>query len=347
MKARKFVDVATLYAAGGAGGNGCCSFRRERGIPRGGPDGGDGGSGGSVILRADPNRNSLVHLFYAPHQRAENGGHGKGKQMCGRDGRDQVVTVPCGVVVRDAETGGVLEELVASGAEFVAARGGRSGLGNIHWKSSTNRAPREHTPGEPGEQAHLILELKLLADAGLVGFPNAGKSSLLSRLSNARPKIADYPFTTLNPIIGTMIADDCGRITVADIPGLIEGSHAGVGLGHEFLRHIERSSMLIYVLDMAGADGRNPARDFRVLEEELRRHRDDLPDRPCLLVANKVDLPEADANWAEFVEETGRKPIRVSALTGAGIAELKKQIVTLWMSLRPRMPRKRPSKRSA
>ncbi len=323
MKTVRFIDVATLQARAGDGGNGCCSFRREKYVPKGGPDGGDGGRGGHVILQADPDLNSLLPIFYQPRQHAERGIHGKGKRLDGRRGRDRIVRVPCGTVVGDAETGSVLGELVTAGETMVVARGGKGGLGNCHWTSSTHQAPTEHTPGEPGEQRVLRLELKTVADAGLVGFPNAGKSSLLAALSDARPKVAAYPFTTLHPSLGTLISPEFSRLTVADIPGLIEGAHRGAGLGHAFLRHIERAPILVLVVDMAGVDGRTPHEDFFRIREELRLHKPELIERPTLVVANKMDLPEAADLRATFVRETGTDPLSVSAKTGVGIPELK------------------------
>lgn len=289
----------------------------------GGPDGGDGGRGGSVIVRGSHDLNSLVALYYAPHQRAQNGRPGRGKQMHGRNGKDCVAKVPCGTEVWDAGTGKLVGDIVEDGQELVVARGGKGGLGNCHWKSSTNQAPTEHTDGGEGENVELRLTLKLMADAGLVGFPNAGKSSLLTAMSDAHPKIAAYPFTTLNPIIGALIFDDYTRMTVADIPGLLKGAHEGAGLGHAFLRHIERSAFIIYVLDMAGVDGRDPADDYLGLREELRLHEQSLLERPSLVVANKMDLPESESRLKEFVTKTGIRPIAVSALNNDGIPELK------------------------
>ncbi len=348
VKARTFVDVVTLFATGGRGGDGCCSFRREKYVPRGGPDGGDGGRGGHVILRADPNENSLVRIFFAPHQRAQNGGHGQGKKMKGRDGQDTILPVPCGTVVRDPETGLILAELLEPGEDVVVARGGRGGLGNVHWKSSTRRAPRTHTPGEPGESVRRVLELKLLADAALVGMPNAGKSSLLRRLSDARPRVAAYPFTTLTPIVGTLVFPDHTRMILADIPGLIAGSHAGAGLGHAFLRHIERCSLLLYVLDMAATEGRDPFDDYHTLQTELERHQPDLRARPFLVVANKMDRPQAEQRHRDFVTRTGLRPLPVSALTGAGIERLKRRLFALHRRQHSRNPTPRspvPAKR--
>lgn len=305
------------------------SFRREKYVPHGGPDGGDGGRGGHVILEADRNESSLVRLYYRPELRAGRGGHGKGKKLYGRNGDDFVACVPCGTEVHDQETGLLLGDLVEHGQQLVVAHGGKGGRGNPHWKSATHQAPTEHTDGEPGEELTLRLELKLVAQAGLVGFPNAGKSSLLARLSDAHPKVAAYPFTTLNPVIGTVVFEDLSHVTVADIPGLIEGAHDGVGLGHAFLRHIERSSLLLFVIDMAATEQREPYTDYLTVQKELELHRADLLDRPSLCIANKMDRPEAKEHYEEFVQKTGITPIPVSAETGEGIDTLKTELYRL------------------
>jgi len=323
LKSRKFVDSTILYALGGRGGNGCASFRREKCVPRGGPDGGDGGRGGHVILRGNHDEDSLVSISFAPHRRAQNGGAGRGKRQHGKNGRDMTVQVPCGTEVRDALTGEMLGDIVDDGQELVVAKGGKGGLGNCHWKTSVKQAPVEHTDGEPGQEASLKLDLKLLADLGLVGYPNAGKSSLLTAITHAHPKVAAYPFTTLNPIVGTLIFEDYTRMRIADVPGLISGAHEGVGLGHSFLRHIERARFLAYVVDVAGVDGRDPAGDYRSLRDELAMHRADLAERPCLVLANKMDLPGSAEALATFSAETGTDPIPISALTGQGLDRLK------------------------
>ncbi len=321
MKPPTFVDRVRIEVRAGRGGHGVCSFRREKFVPRGGPDGGDGGRGGHVILEASPHENSLLSLFYQPIQRAVHGGSGRGQRQHGRDGADRIVRVPCGTEVRD-EAGAVLADLVAPGQRFRAARGGRGGLGNARFATSVRQAPRECTPGEDGEERHLWLELKLIAEAGLVGFPNAGKSTLLRRISRARPKVAPYPFTTLHPVIGTVLLDDERTWRVADIPGLLSGAHRGVGLGHAFLRHIERTRLLVFVVDLSGADGRDPADDYACLLEELRQHGAGLADRPRLVAANKLDLPDAEARLPEFRRRTGTAPIAISAQTGRGIEAL-------------------------
>lgn len=329
MKSHRFVDSVTFTATAGRGGNGSFSFRREKYVPRGGPDGGDGGRGGHVILQADHDVDSLIALYYHPRQRAEEGGAGRGQQMHGRNGRDLIIRVPCGTEIRGTDTGAVLGELLEHGATLTVAEGGKGGLGNCHWKTSSHQTPLEHTNGVPGEEKKLRLDLKLIADAGLIGFPNAGKSTLLSRLTPAHPKIAPYPFTTLNPIIGTLVFDDTSRVKIVDVPGLISGAHAGAGLGHTFLRHVERTRLLLFVIDMSGADGRRPADDYRILRQELKLHRPDLAQRPRLIIANKMDLPEAQDHFREFKRQTRTKPLPVSGLTGDGLEALKQAIEEL------------------
>lgn len=331
MKVRKFVDSVAIHVAAGDGGNGCVSFRREKFVPKGGPDGGDGGRGGHVKLQADPNTDSLLSLFFNPQQRAEDGGHGKGKKMYGRCGRDLVIKIPCGTEVWDVETEELVCDLLAPGEEVLIAHGGKGGLGNPHWQTSTHQTPYEHTDGMPGEERNLRLELKLLADVGLIGFPNAGKSSLVSRISHAHPKIAAYAFTTLNPIIGTVIYDENSRFTVADIPGLVKNAHQGVGLGDRFLRHIERAACLAYVIDMAGTEGRDPVEDYQILRNELQQYSKDMLSRPSIVVANKMDLPGAEDSLAEFKRSTGQKPVPVSAVSGDGLEDLKTK---LWRIVR-------------
>jgi len=330
VKTRKFVDSVVIHAAAGNGGNGCVSFRREKYVPRGGPDGGDGGDGGSVILRADPEVDSLIAFHYSPIQRAANAGHGSGQRKHGRSGGDLVLRVPPGTVICENASGRLIGELTEPGQDITVARGGRGGRGNWQWRSPTHRTPTEHTDGEPGEEIDLKLDLKLVSDVGLIGFPNAGKSSLLRAISHAHPKVAAYPFTTLNPIIGTVVFDDYSRMRVADIPGLIEGAHEGVGLGDAFLRHVERAVCLVFVIDTAGIDGRCPYEDFRCLREEIRRYNDDLCRRPYIVAANKMDLPRARENIEIFRRETGQSPIPISAKTGDGIDALKQAMQEMW-----------------
>ena len=336
MKAHKFVDSVVIHAVGGDGGTGAGTFRREKFVPMGGPDGGDGGRGGHVILRTDAQEDSLISLYFAPHQRAEHGGRGRNKQMHGRNGEDLFVKIPCGTEILDAESGERLADLVEPGAEFMAARGGKGGWGNMHWASATHQAPTEFTTGEEGEARRLRLNLKIVADVGLVGFPNAGKSSLLSVLTNAHPKIAPYPFTTLNPVMGTLMLPNYRSIRITDVPGLIQGAHAGAGLGDAFLRHIERASTLVLVIDMAGADGRDPVTDYRALLRELKLYNPELARRRTLVVANKMDLPEAEGLLREFTRRTRKKPLPVSAVTLQGLEEMKAALVKLTKPADPR-----------
>ncbi len=302
-----FVDKVTIRVRAGDGGNGCCSFRREKFVPKGGPDGGDGGDGGSVYLEASTSEQSLVSLVYQTRYRAPDGPGGRGAGMHGRNADDVVIKVPVGTVVIDTALGEVIGDLDASGIRLLVARGGRGGRGNARFASSTNRAPRYAEPGGEGEEKELFLELKTIADGGLVGYPNAGKSTLLGMLSSARPKVAPYPFTTLHPVVGVVEFDypDFTRLTLADIPGLIDGAHENVGLGHSFLKHIERTKVLIYVLDMAGTDGRDPVEDFHHLRHELELYMPGLSSRPSLIAANKMDAPEAAENLRRLQRDAG------------------------------------------
>ncbi|MEI6217573.1 MAG: Obg family GTPase CgtA, partial [bacterium] len=318
-----------LHACAGKGGNGCVSWRREKFVEKGGPDGGDGARGGHVILKADNNTDSLVDIYFAPHQRAQDGGRGGGQTLRGKAGKDLIVKVPLGTEVWDAAGTSMVADLVLHGDEFIAAHGGNGGLGNYRWRTKSFEALTAHTDGEPGELQTLKLELKLVADASLAGFPNAGKSSLLTAISSAHPKIGSYPFTTLNPVIGTVVFDDYSKISVADLPGLIKGAHEGIGLGHAFLRHMERARCLVYVLDMAGTDGRNPTDDYLNLKNELELHKAELIERPSLIVANKMDLEISAKNLARFTKKTRKKPILVSTITGEGIDKLKQALKKL------------------
>ena len=333
-----FVDRIKVFAQAGKGGRGSVSFRREKFVPKGGPDGGDGGRGGDVILRADRHVDNLANLFYEPIIKAKNGGHGMGKKMAGRAGATKIVKVPVGTIVYavegaqrstpNAEQSGIpIVDLTRDGQEFVLCRGGAGGKGNVHFKSSRNRAPRQYTEGEEGEQGYFLFELRTIADAGLVGYPNAGKSTLLRKISAARPKVAAYPFTTLHPIVGVMEMPGYRRATIADIPGLIEGAHRGVGLGHEFLRHITRCRILIFVIDVAGSEGRNPIEDLQNLRREIDFYDPALSSRPWLVVANKMDLPDTERNLRALQERFPRtKIVPTSAAKGEGIAELKKTL---------------------
>lgn len=291
-----FIDRVKVKVRGGDGGNGCISFRREKYVPKGGPDGGDGGHGGSVVFEATSDEQSLVALRYMNHYEGKRGGHGLGKGRHGAHGEDVVVKVPVGTICYDQETREILADLSEEGQQWVAAKGGKGGLGNTRFVSSVRRAPRISKPGEDGEERHVYMELKTIADVGLVGYPNAGKSTLISAVSDAHPKTASYPFTTLHPNVGVVLFPDFFRFTMADIPGLIDGAHENVGLGHEFLRHIERSRILLYVLDTAGTDGRCPLEDFHNLRKELELHKPGLTDRPSLVVANKIDEEDSREN---------------------------------------------------
>ncbi|MCJ7543087.1 MAG: GTPase ObgE, partial [Phycisphaerae bacterium] len=290
-----FVDEVDIVVVGGRGGDGCVSFRREKFVPRGGPDGGDGGHGGSVHVQTDGSLNTLQHLAGKHHWRAPHGRAGEGSNKHGRSGRDIVVRVPTGTIVRDAEHDLLLKDLTAPGQSICVATGGRGGRGNTHFKSATNQAPRQVEPGEPGQQRTLHLELKLIADAGLIGKPNAGKSTLLSHLSAARPKIAAYPFTTLSPCLGIVEAPGHQRFVLADIPGLIEGAHSGTGLGDAFLRHVERTRVLVHMVDICPISGSDPAEDYRAIRRELASYSPALATKSEIVVANKMDLTGADA----------------------------------------------------
>jgi len=354
-----FVDRIKVFAQAGSGGRGSVSFRREKFVPKGGPDGGDGGRGGDVILRADRHVDSLSDLFYEPIIKAKNGGHGMGKKMHGRSAPPKIVKVPVGTIVWPAEDRKrptlnaqrstpnsdesaisnqqsaiePLVDLTRDGQEFVLCRGGAGGKGNVHFKSSRNRAPREYTEGEEGEQGHFLFELRTIADAGLVGYPNAGKSTLLRKISAARPKVAAYPFTTLHPIIGVVEFSEYRRAAIADIPGLIEGAHRGLGLGHEFLRHITRCRIFLFVVDVAGSEGRNPVEDVQQLRKELDLYDPLLSQRAWFLIANKMDLPDAQDNLSALRKKFPKIDIvPVSAAKGEGIAELKKKLAE-WLEL--------------
>lgn len=330
--AGEFFDYATIVVRSGSGGNGSASFRREKYVPRGGPDGGDGGRGGSIYLLADPELNTLLPFRYERTFVADAGVHGSSKNRTGRSGKDRIVRVPPGTTVRTEIDGQVYTvDLTRPGQRLLAARGGKGGLGNIHFATSTNQAPRIAELGEPGEELTLELELKVLADVGLVGFPNAGKSTLLSVVSAARPKIAAYPFTTLQPNLGIV---DVGfqRFVMADIPGLIEGAHQGVGLGFDFLRHVERTRLLLHMVDAAGVDGRDPLADYHQINAELRQYQPELAARPQLVVLNKLDLPEAQANLDRLRAELPVAPADlfvISAATREGVDPLLEHVAAL------------------
>ncbi len=328
----KFFDEAQIEVYAGNGGNGCMSFRREKFIPFGGPDGGDGGRGGSVVVEADTNLNTLIDFRYQRIFRARNGEHGRGSDCFGAGGEDMLLRVPVGTVIRDAESGETLADLTAHGERVVIARGGAGGMGNLRFKSSTNRAPRQSTPGEPGEQRRLQLELKVLADVGLLGLPNAGKSTFIAAVSNARPKIADYPFTTLHPQLGVVRAAQGRSFVVADIPGLIEGAAEGAGLGHQFLRHLQRTRLLLHLIDVAPPDpDADPVRDARAIVAELKKYDAELAAKPRWLLINKIDLlplEEREARVAAIVRRLRHKgPVfAISAVTREGLEPLVQRI---------------------
>ncbi|KYO64754.1 GTPase ObgE [Thermovenabulum gondwanense] len=325
-----FVDVAKIYVKGGDGGNGAVAFRREKYVPRGGPSGGDGGKGGDVILEVDPNLSTLQDFKYKVHYKAEKGEHGQGSNKAGKNGEDLIIKVPPGTIVKDMQTSEVLADLVEPYQRFVVAKGGRGGRGNARFVSSVNQAPDFAEKGEPGEEKWILLELKLLADVGLIGFPNVGKSTLLSRITAAKPKIADYPFTTLTPNLGVVDMGPEGKsFVVADIPGLIEGAHEGLGLGHEFLRHIERTKLLVHVLDGSGFE-MDPIEGFYKINEELKNFSIKLIEKPQIVAVNKMDLEESRENFPKILErlsKEGFEVIPISGATGFGIKDLINKIV--------------------
>ncbi len=320
-----FIDQVTISVKAGDGGDGCCSFRREKHLPLGGPDGGDGGRGGDVILQVNSNLSTLIDLRYKKLYQAENGNPGKGNQMTGRSGKDLIVSLPPGTLVKNKETDELLVDLKESGQQFVVAKGGNYGQGNIRFKSATNRAPKKFGTGKPGESCQLFLELKLLADVGIIGFPNAGKSTLISRISNARPKVAGYPFTTLVPNLGIVRLDEGESFVAADIPGLIEGAHKGKGLGHQFLRHIERTRLLLHLIDFSDIDSDNILDRYHKLQNELKAFSEDLFDKPQILVATKMDDPQSVINLEKMksaMKEINTSILTISSVTGEGIEQL-------------------------
>ena len=324
-----FIDEATIRVKAGDGGNGCVAFRREKFVPRGGPSGGDGGRGGDVIMESSERHNTLVHFRFNPEYKAQRGRHGEGSNKTGRDGESVVLKVPVGTLVYDAETGAQVHDFSHSDERVVIARGGRGGRGNAQFATSTHQAPREHEDGRPGEERSLRLELKLLADVGLVGYPNVGKSTLISRISAARPKIADYPFTTLQPNLGVVAVGhtkDERSFVVADIPGLIEGAHAGAGLGTQFLRHVERTRLLVHLVDVSDSSGRpDPVKDVEVIMRELESFGAGLETKPMILVASKIDIANKDklAKLKRYAKKAGINLFPISAVTGKGIDDLK------------------------
>jgi GTP-binding protein len=326
----KFVDEAKIYVKSGNGGNGCVSFRREKFVPRGGPNGGDGGNGGDVIIIARENMSSLLDHHYKQHYKAGNGEHGKGSDRHGKNARAILVPVPPGTVVKDFVTGETLGDLTKDGETLVVAKGGRGGRGNARFATSTNRAPRYAEPGEKGEEKTLLLELKLLADVGIIGFPNAGKSTLISRISAARPKIADYPFTTLIPNLGVVSYDRGKTFVVADIPGLIKGAHEGAGLGIKFLRHIERTRVLIHLIDLSPVTERDPIEDYQAMNKELEAYSPDLGKKPQIIAPNKIDITESREKLEEikaYFKKLGIKVFPISSATGEGVNKLINEVV--------------------
>ena len=351
----KFVDIADIYVKAGRGGNGALSFRREKFVPKGGPDGGDGGKGGDVVLEAVGGIVTLADFEYDRRFQAGHAGHGEGAHRSGLAGKDLVIHVPCGTLVKDSESGQVLADLVVSGQKFIAAHGGKGGRGNSHFATSSRRAPKFAEKGDPGEERALTLELKLIADVGLAGFPNAGKSSILSSISGAHPRIAGYPFTTLSPNLGVLAVDDA-QIVIADMPGLIEGAHEGKGLGLQFLRHAERTRIIVHVIDLSQPE---PVETFHALLNEFREYGADLDNRPCIVVGNKIDIEGTGGNSEALraeAEARGLQYMAVSALTGENIPELIKNIADLVrktpavsLEIEPsqeitELPRKKPSK---
>ncbi|OWZ83932.1 GTPase ObgE [Natranaerobius trueperi] len=325
-----FVDKAKIYVKGGDGGNGIVAFRREKYVPDGGPSGGDGGDGGNVIFEVDPGLKSLVDFKYNVHIKAERGAHGEGSKKHGRSGKDRIVRVPPGTVVKDAQTEKNICDLVFDGDQYTVAKGGRGGRGNARFATANNKAPKFSEEGKLGEEQWLILELKVIAEVGLIGFPNVGKSTLLSRVSKAEPKVADYHFTTINPNLGVVDLDEGKRFIVADIPGLIEGAHKGKGLGDRFLKHIERTKILVHVLDISGVEGRDPIEDFYAINEELVGYNQTVANKPQIIAANKVDLGEVAHNNLEGLKEQLKsdsnfsdiKIFPISAVTGEGLENL-------------------------
>ena len=318
------IDRARIYVKAGDGGNGILAFRREKFVPRGGPSGGDGGNGGSVIIEATESLNTLLHLRYRPENRADRGRHGEGSNRHGQSAADMVIPVPVGTIVRDELTEEVLHDFTQPGERFVVARGGRGGRGNAQFATPTNRAPRHHEPGRPGEERNLLIELKLIADVGLVGMPNAGKSTLISVISAARPKIADYPFTTLEPHLGVVNLGDFRTCVVADIPGLIEGAHEGAGLGDRFLRHIERTKLLVHVIDLSSL-AKDPLEAYRTIRHELEAYNSIVASKPEIVVANKIDAmddPERLEEFKRFCADSDLEFYALSAVTGMGLKEL-------------------------
>ena len=335
-----FYDLAKIYIKGGDGGNGCIAMRREKYVPEGGPWGGDGGRGGNVVLRADEGLRTLVDFRYKRHYKSERGQHGEGKNRHGAGGEHLVIRVPVGTVVRNADNGRIIADLTSNDQEVIVASGGRGGRGNARFSTANNKAPRIAEKGEPGEELWLELELKLLADVGLIGFPNVGKSTLLAKASAAKPKIADYPFTTITPNLGMVRLDDGVSFVMADIPGLIEGAHTGVGLGHDFLRHVERTRLLVHLIAAANDEGRDPVTDFQVTNNELARYNPAIAKKPQVIAVNKMDLPGGAASFARLKEAYGQQYdlFPIAAIAGEGLTPLLYKIAAMLEELPPEEP---------
>jgi GTP-binding protein len=330
-----FIDEVIISVKAGDGGNGCLAFRREKFVPRGGPSGGDGGRGGDVVMVASQHHNTLLHFRFNPEHKAQRGRHGEGSDRKGHDGYSIDIMTPVGTVVYDHATGEVLHDFTQAGDRFIVAKGGRGGRGNARFATSTHQTPTEHEDGKPGEEKRLRLELKLLADVGLIGFPNAGKSTLISRISAARPKIADYPFTTLVPNLGVVSTDDQRSFVVADIPGLIEGAHLGHGLGVQFLRHVERTRLLVHLVDVSESSGRDPVSDFEIVMRELAGFSEDLAKKPMFVVATKLDAaqdPERIRLLENLAKERKLTFLQISSVTGQGLETLKRAIAEAILS---------------
>ncbi|MGI6064866.1 MAG: GTPase ObgE [Bacillota bacterium] len=336
-----FVDRAKVYVKGGDGGNGIVAFRREKYVPEGGPAGGDGGNGGDVVFIADEGLRTLIDFKYRQHYRATRGQHGQGKGMHGKSGDNLVLKIPVGTIIKDSETDQVLADLTEHGQQAIVAKGGRGGRGNTRFASAKNRIPTLAENGEPGEERWIRLELKLLADVGLLGFPNVGKSTIISKVSAAKPKIADYPFTTLTPNLGVVRIDEESSFVLADIPGLIEGAHQGAGLGHHFLRHLERTKVLIHVLDMSEQTGRDPWNDFITINQELKKYREDLADRPQVVAANKMDIPGTQKQLEELRGHIGDEYeiYPISAATGQGLDKLIQRVYQMVCASEKTLPK--------
>ncbi|MCX7991428.1 MAG: GTPase ObgE [Proteobacteria bacterium] len=321
----KFVDEAEIYVKAGDGGNGCVSFRREKFIPKGGPDGGDGGDGGNIIFRATKNLNTLLDFRYKKKYFAENGRPGQGNNKHGKSGENLILPVPVGTIIRESETNNIIADLIEDNQEFIVAKGGKGGRGNSHFATPVRQTPRFAEKGTAGEERLIKLELKLLADVGLIGFPNAGKSTLLSVISSARPKIADYPFTTLVPNLGVVKFADLKSFVVADIPGLIQGAHKGEGLGHSFLKHIERTKILIHLIDLSYLGYKSPLKGFQIINDELRLFNEELSEKPQIVVIGKIDMPEVRKRakrYEKLFSERGFKVFKISSVTREGVDEL-------------------------